>query len=148
VPSSINNGIWWDGDLSRELLDHNFDAVPRAGEGRIDKWNYEAGVAMPIFVATGTFSNNDTKGNPALQADLLGDWREEVIWRSQDSSELRLYATTAPTAVKLRTLMHDPVYRLSIAWQNVSYNQPPKPGFFLGTGMELPPKPDIYFPGR
>jgi rhamnogalacturonan endolyase len=148
VPSSINNGIWWDGDLSRELLDHNFDAVPRAGEGRIDKWNYEAGVAMPIFVATGTFSNNDTKGNPALQADLLGDWREEVIWRSQDSSELRLYATTAPTTVKLRTLMHDPVYRLSIAWQNVSYNQPPHPGFFLGTGMELPPKPDIYFPGR
>jgi rhamnogalacturonan endolyase len=148
VASSINNGIWWDGDLSRELLDHNFDAVPRAGEGRIDKWDYEAGVAVPIFVATGTFSNNDTKGNPALQADLLGDWREEVIWRSQDSSELRLYATTTPTTVKLRTLMHDPVYRLSIAWQNVSYNQPPHPGFFLGTGMELPPKPDIYFPGR
>jgi rhamnogalacturonan endolyase len=148
TPSSINNGIWWDGDLSRELLDHNFDPVPRAGVGRIDKWDYETGVAVPILVAEGTFSNNDTKGNPALQADILGDWREEVIWRSQDSSELRLYTTTDSTSHKLRTLMHDPTYRLSIAWQNVAYNQPPHPGFFLGTGMQAPPKPNIYFPRR
>jgi NAD(P)-dependent dehydrogenase (short-subunit alcohol dehydrogenase family) len=28
--------------------------------------------------------------------------------------------------------MHDPQYRLAIAWQNVGYNQPPHPGFFLG----------------
>jgi len=148
VPSSINNGIWWDGDLSRELLDHNFNAVPRAGAGRIDKWDYQAGRSVPIFLAAGTFSNNDTKGNPALQADILGDWREEVIWRSQDSSELRLYTTTTPTPYKLRTLMHDTTYRLGIAWQNVAYNQPPHPGFFLGTGMATPPKPNIYFPGR
>ena len=148
VPSSINFGIWWDGDLSRELLDHTFDAVPRAGTGRIDKWDYEAGVAVPILVADGTYSSNDTKGNPALQADILGDWREEAMWRSQDSSELRLYTTTNPTSFKLRTLMHDPTYRLGIAWQNVAYNQPPHPGFFLGTGMQTPPKPNIYFPRR
>jgi rhamnogalacturonan endolyase len=148
TPSSINFGIWWDGDLSRELLDHNFDTVPRAGVGRIDKWDYEAGVAVPILTAAGTFSSNDTKGNPALQADILGDWREEAIWRSQDSSELRVYTTTAPTPHKLRTLMHDPTYRLAIAWQNVAYNQPPHPGFFLGTGMQAPPKPNIYFPRR
>ena len=148
TPSSINNGIWWDGDLSRELLDHNFDAVPRAGAGRIDKWDFETGVAVPIFTAVGTFSNNDTKGNPALQADILGDWREEAMWRSEDSSELRLYTTTNPTSVKLRTLMHDPTYRLAIAWQNVAYNQPPHTGFFLGTGMEAPPKPNIYLPRR
>jgi rhamnogalacturonan endolyase len=141
---SINFGIWWDGDLSRELLDHNFDPIPRAGAGRIDKWNYEAGVAVPILTAVGTFSNNDTKGNPALTADILGDWREEAMWRSQDSSELRLYTTTNLTPHKLRTLMHDPTYRLAIAWQNVAYNQPPHPGFFLGTGMQAPPLPNIY----
>jgi rhamnogalacturonan endolyase len=141
---SINFGIWWDGDLSRELLDHNFDAVPRAGPGRIDKWDHEAMVAVPILTAEGTFSNNDTKGNPALTADILGDWREEAMWRSQDSSELRLYTTTNLTPHKLRTLMHDPTYRLAIAWQNVAYNQPPHPGFFLGTGMQAPPMPNIY----
>ena len=148
TPSSINFGIWWDGDLSRELLDHNFDSVTRTGVGRIDKWDYAAGVAVPILVAEGTASNNDTKGNPTLQADVLGDWREEAIWRSQDSSELRLYTTTDPTSYKLRTLMHDPTYRLGVAWQNVAYNQPPHPGFFLGTGMQAPPKPNIYFPRR
>jgi rhamnogalacturonan endolyase len=146
VPSSINFGIWWDGDLSRELLDHTYDATVGAGAGRIDKWDYENSVAAPILVASGTYSNNGTKGTPALQADILGDWREEAIWRSQDSSELRIYATTAPTAYKLRTLMHDPTYRLAIAWQNVAYNQPPHPGFFLGTGMQRPPAAKLYFP--
>ena len=147
-PSSINFGIWWDGDLSRELLDHNYDATVGAGAGRIDKWDYENGISVPILTAEGTYSNNGTKGTPALQADILGDWREEAIWRSQDSSELRLYTTTAPTTYKLRTLMHDPVYRLSIAWQNTAYNQPPHPGFFLGTGMTPPPRPNLYFPQR
>ncbi len=144
-PPSINFGIWWDGDLSRELLDHTFTTATRTGIGRIDKWNFETARATPILVAEG-FSTNDTKGNPTLQADILGDWREEVLWRSEDSSELRLYTTTAPTAFKLRTLMHDPTYRLSVAWQNVAYNQPPHPGFFLGTDMTAPPRPRIYFP--
>jgi rhamnogalacturonan endolyase len=146
IPSSINFGIWWDGDLSRELLDHTYDAVAGAGVGRIDKWNYQLNTAVPILVADGTYSNNGTKGTPALQADILGDWREEAIWRSQDSSELRIYTTTAPTTYKLRTLMHDPTYRLAIAWQNVAYNQPPHPGFFLGTDMKLPPAPRLYYP--
>ena len=146
APNSTNYAIWWDGDLSRELLDHNFDSAVGAGVGRIDKWDYENGVAVPILRAEGTYSNNHTKGTPALQADLLGDWREEVIWRAQDSSELRIYATTNPTQHKLRTLMHDPVYRLAIAWQNVAYNQPPHPSFFLGTGMTSPAAPKLYYP--
>lgn len=148
VSTSINFGIWWDGDLSRELLDHTYDAAAGAGPGRIDKWDYENSVAVPILLAEGTYSNNGTKGTPALQADILGDWREEVILRSQDSSELRIYTTTAPTTHKLRTLMHDPTYRLSIAWQNVAYNQPPHPGFFLGNGMTLPKRPNLHFPQR
>ena len=31
--------------------------------------------------------------------------------------------------------MQDPQYRLAVAWQNVGYNQPPHPGFFLGHGF-------------
>jgi len=78
-----------------------------------------------------------------LSADIIGDWREEVIWRTPDNKELRIYTTTIPTTNRFRTLMHDPQYRLSIAWQNVGYNQPPHPSFYLGSGMKAPPKPNI-----
>ncbi|WP_233532096.1 rhamnogalacturonan lyase [Paenibacillus alkalitolerans] len=142
TPSSINFGIWWDGDLLRELLDHNWSGS--SGIGKIDKWDYENQTTVNLLTATGTLSNNWTKGNPSLQADLLGDWREEAIWRTEDSSALRIYTTTAPTDYRIYTLMHDPVYRLGIAWQNVAYNQPPHPSFYLGEGMETPPKPDLY----
>jgi hypothetical protein len=93
---------------------------------------------------SGIASNNGTKANPALSADLFGDWREEVIWRNTSNTELRIYTTTIPANNRLYTLMHDPKYRLDIAWQNIAYNQPPHPGFFLGAGMAAPPLPNIY----
>jgi rhamnogalacturonan endolyase len=142
VPSSINYGIWWDGDVSRELLDHNWDGTN--GVGRIDKWNYTSLNTTTLLTATGTYSNNGTKGNPSLQADILGDWREEAIWRKSDSSALRIYATPYETSTRLWTLMHDPLYRLDIAWQNVAYNQPPHTSYYLGTGMAVPTQPNIY----
>lgn len=131
---SINFGIWWDGDLSRELLD----------DIRIDKWNYNNNTMYNLLTGSGVASNNGTKATPTLQADLIGDWREEVIWRKSDNTALRIYTTTDLTNHKIYTLMHDPVYRLSIAWQNVAYNQPPHTGFFLGSGMGPVTKPDIY----
>ncbi len=141
APGSINFGIWWDGDLLRELLDHIWYGT--RGVGKIDKWDYQRGRLVNILTATGTESNNGTKGNPSLQADLFGDWREEVIWRTADSTALRIYTTTDLTEHKIYTLMHDPVYRLGVAWQNVAYNQPPHTSFFLGHGMEEPPVPKI-----
>ncbi|WP_074433086.1 rhamnogalacturonan lyase family protein [Neobacillus dielmonensis] len=142
IPSS-NFAIWWDGDLSRELLDHKWDDASKTGVGTIDKWDYKNNKLVNILTADGTQSNNSTKGNPVLQADLFGDWREEVIWRTDDSSALRVYMTTDETEHRIYTLMHDPQYRLSIAWQNVGYNQPPHTSFFLGTDMEKPPVPSI-----
>ncbi|MNC85035.1 Rhamnogalacturonan endolyase YesW precursor [compost metagenome] len=71
-----------------------------------------------------------------------------MIWREADSSALRLYTTTALTERRLFTLMHDPQYRAAVAWQNVAYNQPPHPGFFLGDGMTPPPHPKIATGGR
>lgn len=144
TPQSFNFAIWWDGDLLRELLDHEYDPDTGIGEGRIYKWDYENERLITLMTPEGTRSNNGTKGNPCLQADLFGDWREEVIWRSADSTELRIYSTTDVTEHRIHTLMHDPVYRLSVAWQNVCYNQPPHPGFYLGHGMEQPPAPAIY----
>jgi rhamnogalacturonan endolyase len=133
APNSVNFVIWWDGDLTRELLDGN----------HIDK--YKAG---RLLTAKGCLSNNGTKSTPVLSADILGDWREEVIFREEDGKSLRIYTTTYPTTYRFPTLMHDPQYRLSIAWQNVGYNQPPHTGFYLGEGMKPPAKPDIVFPKR
>lgn len=148
IPSS-NFAIWWDGDLSRELLDHTFTETPvRQGVPKIDKWDYANNRLVNLVTLDGTLSNNDTKGNPSLQADLLGDWREEVVVRTEDSTALRIYSTTALTDHRIVTLMHDPTYRLGIAWQNTGYNQPPHTGFFLGTGMVQPARPNIYVVGQ
>lgn len=132
-PRSCNFAVWWDGDLLRELLDSNI----------ITKWKWTDGTETILLTAEGCTSNNGTKATPALSADLIGDWREEVIWRTTDNKELRIYTTTIPTQYRFHTLMHDPQYRLAIAWQNVAYNQPPHPGFYLGEGMALIPRPAI-----
>ncbi|MCI4653950.1 rhamnogalacturonan lyase [Sphingomonas aquatilis] len=121
-PRQTNFAIWWDGDLLRELLDGT----------TISKWNWKTGKAEPLLVADGAASNNGTKATPALQADLIGDWREEVVWRSADNRELRIYTTPWPTTHRITTLLQDPVYRAGIAWQNTAYNQPPHTGFYLG----------------
>ncbi|CAN5724654.1 rhamnogalacturonan lyase [soil metagenome] len=130
-PRSVNFRIWWDGDLLSELLDKT----------RIDKWDYKNGRLENLFDAAkfNCLSNNGTKATPALSADLFGDWREEVIFRTADSKELRIFSTTIPTNYRFYTLMHNPQYRLSIAWQNVGYNQPPYVDYFLGEGMKKPP---------
>ena len=126
-------------------MDHDWNAASNSGTPSIAKWNWETESSDRLLTATGAKTNNSTKGNPAIQADLLGDWREELAWPSADSTELRIYTTSAATDVRLRTLMHDPVYRLSVARENIAYNQPPHPGFFIGEGMELPAQPDIVY---
>ncbi len=135
-PSSQNFGIWWDGDLGRELLDGT----------KIDKWNYAAGTTTRLVTGSGVSSCNGTKATPCLSGDILGDWREEVVWRTTDSSALRIYSTTTPATNRIFTLMHDIEYREAIAWQNSAYNQPPNPSFFLGYGMTTPVA-NVYYAG-
>ena len=96
-----------------------------------------------MLTADGCTSNNGSKATPALSADILGDWREEVIWRTIDNKELRVYTSMIPTKYRFYTFMHDPQYRLSVAWQNVAYNQPPHTSFYMGEGMAKPPRPSI-----
>lgn len=146
IPAA-NFMAWWDGDLLREIVDHDFDATAGVGVPTISKWNWEAGSSDRLLTATGARTNNHTKGNPSLQADLLGDWREELAFPSSDSTELRIYTTTSPTGVRLRTLMHDPMYRTGVARETVGYNQPPHPSFFIGEGMEAPAAPAVMYAG-
>lgn len=144
IPAA-NHLLWWDGDLLREILDHDWDPDALLGVPTIAKWDYENAQEVEIYRATGTLSINGTKGNPSLQADLFGDWREEVITPLADSSALRIHTTVDVTDHRLRTLLSDPVYRLAIAWQNTSYNQPPHTSYFLGEGMVTPPAPLLAY---
>jgi rhamnogalacturonan endolyase len=107
---------------------------------RITKWDWEKSTEAPLFTMTG----GSTGGlNGGLTADILGDWREEQVVRSADGNELRIYTTDIPTDHRLYTLMHDHQYRLSVALQNVAYNQPPHTSFFLGEGMSPIKQPKI-----
>jgi rhamnogalacturonan endolyase len=135
---STNFALWWDGDLLRELLDQNF----------VNKWNWRTQGFDTLLICHACTSNNGTKATPALSADLWGDWREEVIWRTRDNHELRIFTSTFPTPHRMVTLMQDAQYRLAIAWQNVAYNQPPHPSFYLDEAAPLPKRPAIRFAGE
>lgn len=123
---SINFDILWDGDLLSELQDHNFNSsiyYPIASS--ITDWDYENGKAVELFYSTKILTNNGTKGNMGLVADILGDWREEIVSRdAEDHNAIRIYMTTIPTDYVIPCLMEDDNYRLGIAWQNTGYNQP------------------------
>ncbi|MEU7482110.1 cellulose binding domain-containing protein [Lentzea sp. NPDC042327] len=134
-PSSANFLLWWDGDPTRELLDGT----------HVDKYGTSADTRL--LTAADVHSNNGTKSTPSLSGDILGDWREEVIWPTTDNRALRIYSTPAQTDRRIPTLMHDPMYRVAIAWQNTAYNQPPHPSFHIGAGMATPPWPDVHYAG-
>lgn len=150
--------VWWDGDLLRELFSA---ARPQWGrrpqrpagetdaprpqlteeerrelrrrfrwpaESHVTKWNWETKETDTLV----TLPGRPVGRGPCLVADLLGDWREELLLVAPDGKSLRLFTTTIPTEHRLVTLLHDPQYRLGIAWQNVVYNKPAHPSFYLG----------------
>jgi hypothetical protein len=161
APREADWCIWWDGDPLRELLTPGRDwnrsgrqrGFPPQASGattsgrrpitRISKWDAAAGDANPLFECEAAGAAR----GPAMLGDLLGDWREEMLLVAPGGEALRLYTTTIPTGMRLPTLLHDPQYRLGLAWQNVVYNKPPHPGFFLGHGMARPPRPAIRLVG-
>ncbi|GAA0582033.1 rhamnogalacturonan lyase [Paractinoplanes ferrugineus] len=118
-PGSTNFVIWWDGDPTRELLDGT----------HIDKYGTSADTRL--LTAADVHANNGTKSTPSLSGDILGDWREEVIWPTSANNALRIYSTPTPTDRRIVTLLHDVQYREAIAWQNTAYNQPPHPSFAI-----------------
>lgn len=137
-PSPVNFAVWWDGDLMRETLDGT----------TIGKW-VPATSSLSVLVNGadyGAASNNGTKATPVLAADLLGDWREEVVWRNSSNTALLIFSTTAPTSTRLPTLMHNPQYRAQVAAQNAGYNQPAHPSFYLGYGMRAFTQDPVHTP--
>jgi rhamnogalacturonan endolyase len=145
---NYNHLAWWDPDLQRETVDV---ADGNGVNPIIDKWNGNGEDRLlslynhptPFVIS----ANNSTKANPCLSGDILGDWREELIYRLKDGSALLIFFSNVPSTNRFRTFLHDPQYRLALAWQNVAYNQPPHPSFYVGTGMAPPPTPNIYYAG-
>ena len=132
-----NFSMFWDGDLYQEGLDQT----------TIRKWNSSTKRVDTVLTGENVHSCNGTKATPALSADIFGDWREEVIWATNDNTALRIYTTTDVTSHKLYTLMSDRQYREAIAWQNVAYNQPPHTSYYIGEDMKTPVQPSMYTVG-
>ncbi|WP_078900768.1 rhamnogalacturonan lyase [Streptomyces sp. SBT349] len=134
-----NQSIRWAGDLTTQLVNGSLEQTPT-----IDDWRRGT-----LLTAEGTMTNNHTKGNPSLVADIFGDWREELFVPTRDSSAMRIYTSTELTGHKLYTLMHDPQYRAEVARQQTTYNQPAYTGFYLASDMDFAevPVPDFHAPG-
>ena len=128
---STNFRIYWDGDLLDELFDGNLNTENGISYPSIEKWKDSVFVEIDMTY-NGSQTCNWTKATPCLQADLFGDWREELImWNYNDPSQLNIFTTNIPTDYRVPTLMHDHNYRLAIAFQNTTYNQPPHLGYYL-----------------
>ncbi len=125
-----NQGIRWAADMTTQVIDFNY----AAGEKQRGVVN---DIAHGVMLAPeGTLTNNHTKGNPCLVADVLGDFRENLILRTEDDRFIRIYMNTEVTDHKLFTMMQDLQYRSSIAWQNNCYNQTGYPSFYYGPDMD------------
>lgn len=127
---SVNFRMYWDGTVQDGLLDGN----------KLDKYS-DSGDSFSRLI---TFSDkgpgstcNGTKNTPCLLADILGDWREEIVLYAQTDQEtyLGIFSTNISTNYTVPTLMHDHTYRMAVCWQNTAYNQPPHLGYNLAEEM-------------
>ena len=149
-PSNMfqNFGIQWDADPLYELLDGTTIGDWRNLSGTYGRQNFDLDPNSSSTFPPNASSNNSTKSTPALAADILGDWRDEVVWRSADSTSLFIYTTNILATTRQFTAMQDVQYREAVAWQNTGYNQPAHPSWFQGNGMATPPMPNVFFAGQ
>ena len=152
---SQNFRIYFDGDLQDELMDGTGSPTVENGGatgGKIEKYNSGKKTLDRLFSfynVEGASLNNWTKANPCIVADLFGDWREEFIVRSaSDPSKVIIFTTPFTSPYRVYTLMHDSHYRVSIAWQNVAYNQPPHLGYYLPDAVKSLKQPAIFLTGE
>lgn len=132
--TSMNFRIYWDGDAQEELFDGGYNSNTGKSTPLITKWNGNGTTNLRTFDSSygNPQSCNSTKATPSLQADLLGDWREElVMWDYDNPAQVHIYTTNITSALAIPTLMHDHTYRMGICWQNTAYNQPPHLGYYL-----------------
>lgn len=130
-----NFKIWWDGDLLAELMNRTF----------IEKWNYESNSEERLLTGYKTGATYSWRNAPLLHGDILGDWREEVIFEHNEHTEIQIFTTIIPTEYRLYTLVHNPGYRNSLNCRG--YLQSNLTDYYLGYEMQSPPKPYIRYIG-
>ena len=139
---SQNFRIYFDGDVYDELLDGTYVT-------KFDSKAKKSNVYFDGGAALGAAGCNGTKNTPSLVADLFGDWREELVVRSEkDPTTMYIISTPVASEHRVYTLMHDATYRVAIAWQNTAYNQPPHIGYYLPDAVKNLTAPDIYVVGE
>ncbi|MDE6354464.1 MAG: T9SS type A sorting domain-containing protein [Prevotella sp.] len=129
---SINFRIYWTGDIYEQLFDGGYSSTNGGCTPKVTRWNGNGTSEVARLTGDHSRTCNTTKATPCLQADLFGDWREEIImWNGEDPSKINIYTTNTETEYRVPTLMHDHIYRMGVAWQNTAYNQPPHLGYWL-----------------
>lgn len=128
-----NLRIWWDGDVLSENLERE----------KLEKWDYENQSLIRLLTAYRFGASAAWRNVPAFYGDILGDWREEIVYANGDHSELILFTTTIPSDVRLYTLLHNPAYRNSLTVKG--YVQSNMTDYYLGYEMSMPPSPNIEY---
>ena len=132
-----NANIKWSADMTTQIVNGSVNTSTGIYQTpTINGWDYKSNKVTTILTASGTHTNNWTKGNPCLVADVFGDWREELLVRTTDSTAVRIYLSTEVTNHKLYTLMHDAQYRVGVAGQNDCYNQPAYTSFYFASDTD------------
>lgn len=135
LPASYPNmRIFWDGDNLSENLDN----------GKMTKWNHVGDYEDRLY----TFRNYIQVGAnvPGLYGDIIGDWREEIVYLADDKNSLLIFTSTAPTSIRMYTLLHNPAYRNCLTSRG--YYASTGTDFYFGNGMVAPPTPNIVYANR
>ncbi|HET9571641.1 MAG TPA: autotransporter-associated beta strand repeat-containing protein [Bacteroidales bacterium] len=141
-------GMWWDGELDREILDAvdgngaNAMITKYAGNGT---YKYNRLIEFAKMMDWGVMAEYGCR--PAFFGDIAGDWREEVILRKKfyvnDSTSgcdgFYAFTTDYPTNVRLYSLMQNAAYRGQTTTKG--YYQSAFPDYYLGYDMPQPPLP-------
>ena len=88
--------VYWDADLQRELIR-----------------------GSRIFAYPDSDYPTSVQGSVVGVADVIGDWREELIVSLP--GELRIYSTTIPAKDRRVCLMQDRIYRADVCIQAMGY---------------------------
>ena len=141
-----NFRIYWTGDPFDQTFDGRYNSDSGISYPRIRAWNTSGNKITTVqeFSEYGQpQTSNTTKATPCLQADFLGDWREELImWQyesdwSSSTCTLMIFSTPQETEYKVPCLLEDHQYRMAVAWQNASYNQPPHLSYSLAESLKI-----------
>lgn len=130
-------GIWWDGELDREMLSspdgNGFNAMVQ---------KYDGTRLIEMAKLSGWSVMCEYGCRPAFFGDIMGDWRDEVVLRkgnTTSTSGIVGFSTDYATAYSLYCLQQEPAYRLQCTTRG--YYQSPFPAYYLGYDMPSPPLP-------